>query len=289
MKRSVLHTTGMALSEAWQTSLQEMHAREMGVIAGDDAEELHRFRVALRTTRALLRLFQHYLPEPESFVGEFAWLSDALSPVRDLDIVAQFVQHSADQSPQSEQRTLAACKRALARQRVAQRKTLQTLLCSRRYRRLLKNWQVYIERRLQGAELPIALHVRSKTSQRVIALEQILKLLRRLRRIDSAAAQLHRMRIRCKRLRYLFDALPVADNDKKFAALRKALVRLQRILGEHQDAVVIRAWFAQLAGQSKSGIEIPSAWYEAVEQQQRSARAELPRAWRVFVDACAEI
>ena len=124
--------------------------------------------------------------------------------------------------------------------------------------------------------------------QRVIALEQILKLLRLLCRIDgdSASATLHRLRIRCKRLRYLFDALPIADDDKKFSALRKALVYLQRILGEHQDAVVIRTWFAQLADQSRSNIEIPSAWYTAVEQQQGCARAELARAWLSLVKVC---
>ncbi len=291
MNRSAPYTLGMALSEAWQMQLRELRACERAVIAGDDAEALHRFRVALRTTRALLRLFQSELPESETLARELAWLSDALNRARDLDIVAQFIQGLAAPSLLNERRALIACSRELAREHAAQRRAVQTLLRGRRYRRLLQEWENYIAHRVREAELPIALHIRAETAQRVIALAQALKLLRRLHRIDNdcAPATLHRLRIRCKRLRYLFEALPQTRTDKKIAALVKALARLQRILGEHQDAVVIRAWFAQLADRHDAAIEIPQTWHIAVERQQRRRLTALPRAWHALVKTCVGI
>lgn len=295
MNRSVRHTVGTALGEAWQAQLREMRACESAVSAGDNVEALHRFRVALRTTRALLRVFRDYLPASEALASELAWLSGALNRARDLDIVAQFVQNIPTPSSLNERRAFTVCQsnvnEELARERTAQQKAVQSVLHSRRYRRLVKAWENYVARCVREAELSLALQIRIETTQRVIALEQSVKLLRQLRRLedDCAPATLHRLRIRCKRLRYLFEALPQARDDKKIIRFIKTLARLQGILGEHQDAVVIHAWFAQLAIRRKPDFEIPIAWSAAIEQQQRGALAALLPAWRAFIDACADI
>jgi CHAD domain-containing protein len=67
------------------------------------------------------------------------------------------------------------------------------------------------------------------------------KILRHGNRIseNSTARQLHRLRIKAKRLRYLLDFFS-ADNSEKWAGLITATRELQDLLGEHQDAIMVR-------------------------------------------------
>src|SRR5207248_2888217 len=57
---------------------------------------------------------------------------------------------------------------------------------------------------------------------------------------ESSPAALHRLRIRVKRLRYAVETLGGLGG-KSMRKLLRQLVRLQDLLGEHQDAVTIAA------------------------------------------------
>lgn len=294
MSRPGREAVGAALSEVWRRQLQEMLACESGVIAGTDSEVLHRLRVALRTTRALLRLFQRYLPAPatvaDAVAHELAWLSDTLNAARDLDIIAEFVQRVAASSSPRERRMAVPLQRELQSQRAEQRRALAAVLRGRRYRRLVARWCAFIELcRCADAGATIS-YTRFATAWQVIGLEQLVRMLRRLRKIDeqSTPAELHRLRIRAKRLRYLFEACPQRPHDKNSAAVANTFVTLQRALGEHQDAVVIRAWLQRVA-ERKLAVDVPSRWYALLEEQCRRALAALPEAQRQLVKHCADI
>ena len=59
-----------------------------GVIADIDTEFLHDFRVAVRRTRATLKLTGDVLPDAmaDRFAPDFKWLGDLTTPTRDLDV-----------------------------------------------------------------------------------------------------------------------------------------------------------------------------------------------------------
>ncbi|HET8710325.1 MAG TPA: CHAD domain-containing protein [Spongiibacteraceae bacterium] len=293
MSHSRRDTVSQALRKAWSPQLQKIHACEYAVLAGSDAiEALHQLRVALRTTRALLRLFRDYLPDSEALASELAWLSGALNRARDLDIVAAFLQRSSEDVSASDQKKFNALLRALESQRDEQRFKLQKLLHTRRYHRLLKEWRNFIEIRLCDEDIPNTSNIPFGSAWRVVALGQILGVLRELRRLGDAAkpAELHRLRIRCKRLRYLLEAKP--DSGRKqitVAALVKSLVRLQNILGQSQDVVVIRSWLVQVEQKKNSSLRVPAGCYVAAERQRQKMSAALPNAWRAFVKSAGGI
>ncbi len=60
-----------------------------GVLADVDPEALHDFRVAVRRTRATLKLGRPALPDGvrDRWEPELKWLGTLTTPVRDLDVV----------------------------------------------------------------------------------------------------------------------------------------------------------------------------------------------------------
>ena len=105
---------------------------------------------------------------------------------------------------------------------------------------------------------------------------------------SSTDAELHRLRIRCKRLRYACEFLSdlYGPPVKKFAMRVKAL---QDILGAHQDAVVAQRTLAKFTERISAGESEARDLYGAVGQlmavqARRTAecRAEFKDAWERF-------
>ena len=76
------------LAQALGGFLQAMNENLPGLLADVDTEFLHDFRVAVRRTRATLKLGRTALPAEmrSRWEPEFKWLGDLTTPVRDLDV-----------------------------------------------------------------------------------------------------------------------------------------------------------------------------------------------------------
>ena len=77
-----------ALEEVLLRLLDTLEANVPGTIKDIDTEFLHDLRVAVRRTRSAVKLCGDVLPAgvPEAFGGEFKWLGDVTTPIRDLDV-----------------------------------------------------------------------------------------------------------------------------------------------------------------------------------------------------------
>src|SRR6185437_10958917 len=77
-----------ALEEVLLRLLDTLEANVPGTIKDIDTEFLHDLRVAVRRTRSAVKLCGDVLPAgvPEAFSGEFKWLGDVTTPIRDLDV-----------------------------------------------------------------------------------------------------------------------------------------------------------------------------------------------------------
>src|SRR6476646_6349649 len=75
-----------------ERQVRELEENESGMRAGD-AESLHKFRVATRRSRALLRPCTGV----DELQRELRWLADMLGPVRDLDVLIEDVQALVEQ------------------------------------------------------------------------------------------------------------------------------------------------------------------------------------------------
>lgn len=283
--------TGSVLCRVWLEHAGLMRDRTDAVILGRDIEALHAFRVALRATRALQKLFAAALPDAQqNFSGEFTWLARVTGPVRDLDVILQF---GAAQQPvllQANPDELTPLRDIFQRERDRAQKHLQQALRSRRYQRLMTGWQTYLQRE-PPLDVPSVWRVPMQYSAAVIVLKCSLQLLKMRRGIDANfdPAELHRMRIRAKRLRYLLQALHGSELYPQYAPLLPALKRLQTVLGEHHDAVAMRDRLLKIRDHSRQGRavgDVLARWILVTETQQHSACVEFDHVFARFVQAC---
>lgn len=236
-------------------------ANEDGVRIGDDIEALHDFRVFMRRTRAGLRQMRRVYPKKlaKHFGKEFAWLGTYTGPARDLDVAIRDVEvHSALLS-EAELEGLIPLVEHLDRLRGEAYRDLVAALDTERYARLVDGWRAFVndpgadDASAPAASLPI-IDVASSRIDRAFA------------RIldgdetpgaDTPAARLHRLRLDCKKLRYLLEFFGGLYDAEGAGAVIGALKGLQDTLGELNDLSVQTDLISGfIAGASTSGATV---------------------------------
>jgi CHAD domain-containing protein len=91
-------------------------------------------------------------------------------------------------------------------------------------------------------------------------------------------AQLHRVRIRAKEVRYASEASATLMG-KPARQLARAAERLQGLLGDHHDAVAAEEWLRD-EGSSPAVAFIAGRLSEQEHRRQRELREQWPKAWR---------
>jgi CHAD domain-containing protein len=213
-------------------------ANEPGARIGDDPEDLHDMRVATRRLRAALSLFVEALPvRVARFRPELGWVADALGAVRDLDVQRAQLQGWTAVTGEEEAAALEPLVQILEEQWSEARGRMLAVLDSMRYQRLIEGLSAALRRG------PLRTSPASRQPVLAAAPDLILQryrtVLRRGRHVTagSGPTPYHRLRIAGKRLRYALEFLSeVYPND--IPSLVKGLVRLQDLLGLHQDADV---------------------------------------------------
>jgi CHAD domain-containing protein len=225
-----------------------LRADEPGLRANLDTEFLHDFRVGVRRTRSLLGQIRDVFP-PDAlahFSSEFSWLGSLTGPPRDLDVLALSLRTPREDLSVDE---LSVVKALLGDIQQRAHRHLADALDSERYRQLLADWTTFLEH-------PAPLHAGAVNAGRPLAdvvAERAWRLSKRITRrsesIDehTPADVLHALRLDAKKLRYLIDVTPTfydpADLDRILGALKK----LQRVLGDFNDAEVQAKRFAECA------------------------------------------
>jgi CHAD domain-containing protein len=215
-----------------------MLAHVPGTRLGEDVESLHQMRVATRRMRAGMDMFASVLPVRAGRLrAELGWLAALLGEVRDLDIQLGRFDDWTEEMPGDHREALDELADLLAGHRVQARRALLEALDSRRYERLVSGLVAML---VQGPSS------RSTTGRApaVTTMPELIeerhhaagKAARRAKR-TGAATDYHRLRIRCKRLRY---ALEFASGlyDGELKGFVRQMTRLQDALGSMQDAVV---------------------------------------------------
>ncbi len=219
-------------------------AHESGTRLGEDIEELHEMRVATRRLRAAIDFFADALPARAAALrNELTWLASVLGAVRDLDVQIErvddmrewtawsVVDASGDHSPAEDLRAL------LFEQHGEARAALLAALDSTRWERLVSGLVAMVthtpNRRPLAARQPAALALPELVMERHRA---VTKAARRAKR-TGIPQDFHRLRIRCKRLRYSLEFTAGVYGGRTTAFTRR-LAKLQDVLGKMQDAAV---------------------------------------------------
>jgi len=276
------HTVAEAAYAVLRKHLKRMLVEEPGTRLGADIEALHDMRVAVRRMRAAMRLFRDYLPSRIAGVNrELKWVGGVLGEVRDLDVhLATLAEWKTELDPQDGP-ALDRLRDWLDQRRVVARRRMIRSLDTRRYERLVERITSILRggppRRFAPGRAPVLSEAPELIGGRY---DRVVKLGRKIDK-HSPPDMYHRLRIRCKALRY---ALEFHGGLYGKAAQRMVdnLVELQDLLGEHQDAEVAVAWLRDLMQRRRRRLAPDTAFVagKLVERYQRTARrlrARFPR------------
>lgn len=228
--------------------LDTMKLNEPGVRKDWDSEFLHDFRVAIRRTRAALAQLKRVFPKEitKHYKREFSWLGSVTGPIRDLDVYLLKFERYSEFFSEGEREALLPMKIFLERHKKLEHVLLVRALDSTRYKRLISSWGSFLsDSPSEGktADEPI----------RKLASERIWKVYRRIAKQannikrDPDSDALHRLRLECKKLRYLLEFFRSLYDTKEMKKLIKALKSLQDNLGEFNDYEVQMQKLAEFA------------------------------------------
>jgi len=214
-----------------------MQANEDGMRRNLDSEFLHDFRVAIRRTRSCIGEMKGVFAESvvTQFAKEFAWLGALTGPTRDLDVyLLNFGEYEAS-LPAVSRSELAPLAAHLRRRRDEAQQLQNQGLDSDRYRRLKRKWSARLETGTDESAPNAARPIVAVAAERIgHAYARVQKHGRRIGDGTSGAA-IHRVRIDCKKLRYLLEFFGSVFDPSRVATVIRSLKRLQADLGDYND------------------------------------------------------
>jgi CHAD domain-containing protein len=251
-----------------------LRTHEAGVRIGTDPENLHKHRVAARRARAFLRATRRLTaPEWREPLNEgLRALGELTGPVRDLDVLIEYLDTQRPTLGEDDQPGVERLRAQLQAERETRREALLAGLASDEYRTLVDGLDAPPQLAEEIESIPLD----------DIATHQFRRLLKAIRRLDDhpADAALHALRITAKRARYAAELAGPGDaaRDRFLEEARK----LQKLLGDHQDAAVAEAQLRAAAAATGDPGAAFAAGLLAERQDARRARVtkHLPDAWR---------
>jgi CHAD domain-containing protein len=249
--------------------LRELETYDPSLRAGPEPEDLHRFRVATRRSRALIRASRPLVGEQLAALSdELRWLATLLGPPRDLDVV---IAHLRGLLPSLEADAAGAelIIASLEEERAAAQDELVNALTTDRYLALLDRFAADVDSLAEADENVRIVDVAAAEARRLRKAHKNL-------RTDSGDEALHRVRIKAKHARYAAELAALADG-KRFRKVVSSAKKLQDVIGEHQDAVVAERRVRALA-RARSALAAGRI-VEAERDRRLNARAALPASW----------
>ena len=270
---------------------EEMLWQEPKAWEGLDPEGVHRMRVSTRRLRAAFRAFKDVLPldSIRSFNREFKWVAAALGEVRDLDVWQDNLKHYAALISVADAAHLSDYQQFLVDRWRKARKDLLACLRSSRYGRLKDRFAHFLERGPSGRAMKTfgSVTIGHAAPQLIGKRHKVVCRDGRAIVPGSPGESLHRLRIQCKRLRYLFEFFqPIYG--KLLKPEIKRLKKLQDVLGEFQDARVAKQQLRQYVEDvvpSPGNRSLRKVLEQLISAQNRRAsfhRADFQEAWKQF-------
>lgn len=264
------------------SALAQVQGNASGVVndAGDP-EYLHQMRVGLRRLRSLLSLFKHQLGDCLAAEAlSLRTLADGLGAARDWDVLVTETLPRLPELPQMA-RLLAACNAARDGASRGAKKAIKTndyLVTMLALGRALATPQMTAAEAWREPGRAAAARILQQRHG------QVLKRGRRL--AEQSSAELHRLRIAIKKLRYATEFFNDLFQVKAMAVQRARLEKLQDILGFINDA---EALGPLLESARTASNRWPAVTADAVvdwhAQRALRERKRLVAAWRRFRDA----
>jgi CHAD domain-containing protein len=258
------------------------------LVRRDAPDAVHQMRVAARRMRSALQAFGRVIDREATreLTTELKWVAGELGAARDGEVMAQRVTQLLTQLPDDLKfgPVDASVTRAFERRGAQARAGGLAALDSDRYLALHDRIDALLTdppltaraRRKAKRELP---HSVRRAYHRV---ESRMALAQRQPAGPDRDHALHEMRKATKRLRYAAEAVE-PTHPGPAARLSKRLKSVQSLLGDHQDAAVLRPVLRELA--ARAHLESTNGFtygllYAAEDARAQQAEQDLPQAWK---------
>ena len=204
----------------------------------DDPLYLHDFRVAVRRARSLLGQTRGVFPPKitQRFRKALAQLGRSTGSARDLDAFLLVQDAYRQRLPADSRSALQPLSAFLQQERREHYRALVKTFETKRYRAVIREWEAFASQP-EGDDS-------HAPAVKEFVLERVAEKCRALVSIEPNSLQhvtserLHRLRIACKKLRYLLDFFITALPELSVRSVLKQLKRVQRTLGRIQDISV---------------------------------------------------
>jgi CHAD domain-containing protein len=210
---------------------EEMLAHDPGARLGEEPEAVHKFRVAIRRLRSVLRSARPMVDRvwSDQLRAELDWLAQALGRVRDLDVLLSHLEGQVADLPEDREAGELLLTKLRSKRAAAQHELVETLSSDRCATLLARVEEAASEPHWVAEGVPVEDLARKD-----------------FERFDRAASKLgsrpsseslHGVRIRAKRARYAAEVAEplVGKPARRFVSRAR---NFQDVAGEHQDAVV---------------------------------------------------
>jgi CHAD domain-containing protein len=246
------------LAAVFEYLLGAVVALEDGVRRQLDPEFLHDFRITVRRTRSTVRLARPFLADDvvSLWEPEWSWLASATSAPRDLDVLVDDLDAHYDGvgaiDPELKEGMADLIGRLTAR-RDGANAALVTTLAGERYGTLKRGWRVAVNEMRVHPESDVP---RAGALSAAIAGKGARQVLEHARTInsDSPASDVHALRKRVKRARYVLELFSplLSERDFDWKAVGRDMSDLQDTLGIFQDADVQRHLVTRLVAKAEA-------------------------------------
>ncbi len=257
--------------------LAHVQSNVPGALLKLDEEYLHQVRVGLRRLRVVLSIAQRFQPDdalPE-LRSQVAALCVDLGRSREWDVfVTQTLSGICTRLPEHAglREVLSASERARKKQHAG----MESSLASQDFQRLVLRLGAWMQRDVaDAASIPLqqfASDVLTRRNKQVIKHGTLL--------VGEDAAQLHTLRIACKKLRYSIEMFGSLFSETKSKNYVNALVELQDILGILNDIAIAHRLLNELDNAARHDtLELIRGW---IEHDFSGRLREFSKAWKQF-------
>jgi CHAD domain-containing protein len=249
-----------AVRDAALRFLNEARAQEIFVVEGKDPESLHKFRVSLRKSRSALSVGARLFPPAtlQTWKDVLRDVCRSTNRLRDLDVHSEALADLKKSLPPVLQPGLADFLKHVAAARAGEAKGVATFFSSKGYQAGMKRIAKMLTKKPREAEVPPGAAHQVAAEFIVRRYGKISERVGQLGR-HSPDAEIHAIRIDCKKLRYALDLFGGTLPAKPVRALTKVLARLQKRLGRFNDSSVLQRFL------------LDDCWQQAAAADQRLA------------------
>lgn len=274
--------------------LEIMSANEAGIKADIDTEFLHDYRVAVRKTRAALGQLKGILPKEsnDKYRDEFSTYGKFTNQLRDLDVYLLSETTYRQMLPETMREHINPLFDYLRSLRVDVHRDVTEVLNSETYKSYIQEWKSFLQN-LQVNEysgpaaskpiLELAKKIIYKQFSRILDLEYLLE-------GDVENSKLHRLRIECKKLRYLLEFFDCLFPQDEIKLCIKQLKKLQDHLGEFNDLVIQQDYLLEITssmpihdGNSRLAFVATGYLIDQLGQRQVNVKSDFGKVFREFL------